>query len=508
MKSKKIITFENAVSLVAKLKKQNKKVVLCHGVFDLLHIGHIKHFQEAKKFGDVLIVSLTDDKYVNKGSNRPAFNISLREEALAAISKIDYVFKNKWPTAIQTIKFIRPNIYCKGPDYKSFKKDITEMIKKENEAIKSVKGKIKFTKSITFSSSKLLYQFSNIFSEEQKKFLNKVNKVYDFNKLKSHIEKFKKIKVLIIGETIIDEYAFCEALGKSGKESVLVLRNLRNEKYLGGAAAVAAHLSDFCSSVTLLTMLGEKSSNKDFILKNLPKNIKLEYINKDESPTILKKRYVDHVNNNKVLGVYELNDMQLNSNNEKQFEKKIIKLIPKHDLVIVSDYGHGFINKKIANKITSLSSSIALNAQINSSNVGHHSIAKYNKIGCVIINIDELRHELRDKDKNIKYLMKDLSKSRKIENLIVTQGNKGALLYNSKKDSFFNCPAFANKVVDKIGSGDAFLALASLSIHDNYDELLSLYLGSLAACQSVESIGNSQKVNKNLVLKAIKHSIL
>ena len=95
MKSKKIITFENAVSLVAKLKKQNKKVVLCHGVFDLLHIGHIKHFQEAKKFGDVLIVSLTDDKYVNKGSNRPAFNISLREEALAAISKIDYVFKIK-----------------------------------------------------------------------------------------------------------------------------------------------------------------------------------------------------------------------------------------------------------------------------------------------------------------------------------------------------------------------------------------------------------------------------
>ena len=90
----------------------------------------------------------------------------------------------------------------------------------------------------------------------------------------------------------------------------------------------------------------------------------------------IKKRYVDHINNNKVLGVYELNDKQLNTKNERQFEKKIVELIPKHDLVIVSDYGHGFINKKIARKILSLSPFTALNAQINSSNVGHHSIDK------------------------------------------------------------------------------------------------------------------------------------
>ena len=115
----KIVSIDNLARIISKLKMKGKKVVLCHGVFDLLHIGHIKHFEEAKKLGDVLIVTLTSDQYVYKGPGRPAFNIKLRSEAIAALEAIDFVSINASPTAILPIQKIKPHIYCKGPDYKN-----------------------------------------------------------------------------------------------------------------------------------------------------------------------------------------------------------------------------------------------------------------------------------------------------------------------------------------------------------------------------------------------------
>ena len=118
----KIVSFNNLIKISKLKRNQKKKVVLCHGVFDLLHIGHIKHFEEAKTFGDVLIVTITPDSFINKGPNRPAFNEHLRLEALQALECVDYISINKWKTATQTIRTIKPHIYCKGPDYKLHKK--------------------------------------------------------------------------------------------------------------------------------------------------------------------------------------------------------------------------------------------------------------------------------------------------------------------------------------------------------------------------------------------------
>ena len=133
------------------------------------------------------------------------------------------------------------------------------------------------------------------------------------------IDDFKKIKVLIVGETIIDQYIFCEALGKSGKEPILVLRDIKTEEYLGGAAALARHVSPFCDNITLLSMVGEKSEYLQQIKKKLPKNINFKYIKKENSPTILKRRFLDHVNKNKVLGVYKINDEILPKKQDKLF---------------------------------------------------------------------------------------------------------------------------------------------------------------------------------------------
>ena len=130
MKSK-IYNLSDLKKVIHKEKIKNRKIVLCHGVFDLLHVGHIKHLQKAKENGDKLVVTLTPDKYVNKGPGKPVFNQSLRSEAIAALDSVDFVAVNDSSTAVNPIKVLKPNVYCKGKDYKNFNNDITGEIRNE-----------------------------------------------------------------------------------------------------------------------------------------------------------------------------------------------------------------------------------------------------------------------------------------------------------------------------------------------------------------------------------------
>ena len=503
--SKKIVSLENLKKIIAKHKTKKKKIVLCHGVFDLLHVGHISYFNEAKSFGDILVVSATSDKYVNKGPNRPFFNETNRLKALAALDSVEYVVLSDSPTGVQLIKELKPNIYCKGPDYKSHKNDISGEIKNEIATVKKYRGKIIYTKGETFSSSKLINEYSGIYNENHRSLIVKIKKKYKFNQIRNLIENFKKIKVLVIGETIIDQYVFCEALGKSGKEPVLALRDLSTEEYLGGAAALSRHISTFCNKITLLSMLGEKGDYLNKIKKKLPKNVNFKYIKKNNSPTILKRRFLDNINKNKVLGVYKINDEILSKKQDRLFCNHLKNMIPKYDLVIVSDYGHGLISKNAAKIICSLSKYLALNAQINAANVGYHSMRNYKNIDCVIINENEIRQEMRNRNEKIEFLMKKLSTKQNIKNLIVTRGDRGSILYNkkNKKNSF--CGAYARTAVDKIGAGDAMLSVIALCLKSGFDKDLALITSSLAAAKSVETIGNKEAINKISILKNLEN---
>ena len=149
------------------IKKLKKKIVLCHGVFDLFHIGHLNHINEAKKFGDILIVSITTDRYVNKGPGRPFFNTIQRMTLLSSIKNIDYVISSDSASSINIIKKIKPNIYFKGPDYINHQDDFTGNIKKEIDAVKKYKGQIVYGSGQTFSSSKILNKISDL-TENQK----------------------------------------------------------------------------------------------------------------------------------------------------------------------------------------------------------------------------------------------------------------------------------------------------------------------------------------------------
>ena len=504
----KIINLDALSNTIKELKKKKKKIVLCHGVFDLLHIGHIKHFKDAKKKGDILVVTLTADKFINKGPNRPYFNETLRAEALAAISMIDYVSINYDETALNLIRAIKPDIYFKGSEYKNNINDVTGMIKKEKNQVRKFGGKVMFSDNLTFSSSTLLNKYGKILNSDQKTFIQNLKNNYCFDEIKKIIDSFLKIKVLVIGETIIDEYIFCEALGKSGKEPVLVFKNIFKERYLGGILAIARHLSSFCKEVEILSMIGDQDQDqeKKYIIKKLEKNIKFTFFEKKNSPTILKRRYIDNIDLRKVFGDYLLNDSIITKIEENKIINEIKKKQDKYDLIIVADYGHGMISPKIAKFISKSKKFFSLNTQINSTNIGIRSLSKYNKINNLVINAMELRHEMSEKEENIINLSKKFIKKIKCNQLCVTEGKKGAFIIN-KDLKVYKCPAFLNKPKDKIGAGDAYLSLISLCKYKKIDTNLSNYLASMGAAKSADTVGNKLPINKLEILKMISHML-
>lgn len=225
----KILPLEELSKLTQSFKEKGDIIVHCHGVFDLLHPGHIRHFDAAKRQGNVLVVTITKDKYVEKGLGRPTFNEQLRAESIAALQSVDYVAINEWPTAVETIKMIKPDVYVKGSDYTNRESDLTGKIYEEEEAIKSVGGRIHFTDEISFSSTKLLNEHFSIYPKETKEFLRNLCSRYAAENVIKKLKELEKIKVMFVGDTIIDEYHYCKAIGKSNKDTNIVARYMNEE---------------------------------------------------------------------------------------------------------------------------------------------------------------------------------------------------------------------------------------------------------------------------------------
>jgi len=156
----KVVGLEELNQEIHALKSASKKIVQCHGCFDLMHPGHIKYFQASKRMGDILVVTVTPDVYVDKGSDRPVFNQDLRAESIAALECVDYVAINKWPTAEKTLRLLRPDIYVKGQEFQKLE-DETGKIQKEYDVIKEIGAELRFTHEIVFSSTELLNKYFN-----------------------------------------------------------------------------------------------------------------------------------------------------------------------------------------------------------------------------------------------------------------------------------------------------------------------------------------------------------
>ena len=458
--NKKTQRLQDLAKILESLRGQGKKIVQCHGVFDLLHIGHIKHLEAARKLGDVLVVTATPDCFVNKGPHRPAFPERLRAEALASLACVDYVAINEWPTAVETIHLLKPDFFVKGAFRESGKRDHSDAIEKEEDAIKAIGGQLVYTDEETFSASTLINRFMDVFAPETKSFLEQFRGEHTPEEIVGCLQDIRKLKVLVIGETIIDEYQFCSVLGKSGKESILAAMRNRTEQYVGGVLAIANHVSNFCDEVAVLSSLGEVDSCEDFIRSKLNRNVDPRFVRLPGCPTIIKRRFLEEYPGRKLFEVYEMRQDGLPGDSEAEFCRLLDTMLPRYDVVIVADYGHGLITEPGLRLICNKSKFLAVNTQTNAGNRGFNTISKYPRADYVSIGEMEVRLDARELDVDMEILTRNLAARIGTRKLLVTQGSFGCLIHD-RSQGLFRVPAFSIRVVDRVGAGDAVLGITA-----------------------------------------------
>jgi len=456
----KIKRIDELVGTLAALRAGGKKIVHCHGVFDLLHIGHIKHLEAARKIGDVLVVTLTPDRFVNKGPHRPAFPERLRAEALASLVCVDHVAINEWPTAVETIQKLRPDFYVKGVVREAGQRDHTDAIQREEDAVKAVGGELVLTDEETFSASTLINRFMDVFPAETKTFLEQFRTKHTPEEVTGYLQAMRKLKVLVVGETIIDEYQFCSVLGKSGKEPVLAALLNRAEQYAGGVLAIANHVSNFCDQVGLLSCSGTLNSRDDFIRSKLNKNITAHFVRVPGVPTIIKRRFLEEYLSAKLFEVYEMKADGSPAAGEEEFCRELERLCPDYDVVLVADYGHGVMSGRAVHLVCANGKFLAVNTQVNAGNRGFNTISKYPRADFVSLGEPEVRLDARNLGGDLKPLAEAMAKRLSSRSFLVTRGSSGCLVCD-REQGLHHVPAFAIRVVDRVGAGDAVLAVTS-----------------------------------------------
>ncbi len=495
---------ENVGKLANKLRNKGKKIGLCHGVFDIIHAGHINHFEEVKKKCDILIVTITEDKHVNKGPNRPVNNHYFRAKILDSLKQVDYVAINFSPDATDSIRLIRPNFYFKGNDYRG-KKDLTERLNKEKNELKKIKSKIIFTESPLQSSTQIINKsFSYILDSKLTNFLENKNKK---NLLDQSIEALKNIenkKVLIIGDAIIDQYDSVRPLNKPIKESILATRYLKTDIYLGGVFAAAVNLSQFNNNVSICTVMGNDKDIK-IPLNAFKKKVKSKIFYETQKVTTRKRRFVESGYNRKISEVYFMDDNLLGKRNKTKIISYLKKETKKFDVVILIDYGHGFIDKDIYRILKEKAKYLAINCQTNSANLGFNLITKYKFSDYICIDEPELRLAASDSINNIENLVsKQLSKQINCKNITITQGRNGAFSYLNSK--ILKTPALiSDKVIDTIGAGDVFLVITSLLYSVKTNQLVTNIIGNIAGALKVDILGHSKSISRSNFYAVLNH---
>lgn len=497
-----IKTLGDLAATVEGLKKQGKTLVQCHGVFDLLHPGHIRHFEAAKAQGDVLVVTVTPDRFVNKGPHRPVFPEMLRAEAINALGCVDYVAINEFPAAVEAIKRLKPDVYAKGGDYAKAEDDVTGGIVKEEEAVRSVGGRIHFTNELSFSSTELLNANFGVYPEEAREFLEGFRGRHTAQNIINRLKDLKKLKVMLVGDTIIDQYCYVEALGKSPKDNIITTRYLREESFAGGVLAAANHLAGFCDDVHLVTCLGEYGRYRRFITKRLKPNITPHFFYRDNAPTVVKRRFVDPAFLYKMFEVARLDDTGLPPELNDEVCAYLEEKAGDYDLVLVTDFGHGFIDREMAKLLWHKAKFLAVNAQTNSANMGFNLITKYLRANYVCLDELEVRLVCQDKFGNIKHMIREIANLVGAKQMAVTRGHRGSMTYEPTS-GFVEVPVFSKQIVDRTGAGDAYLSITALCAAADFPPEVLGFIGNAVGALAVRIVGNRESVESAHLFKFI-----
>jgi len=445
----KIVAFERLPALRERFR--DRRIVQCHGAFDLVHLGHLLHFEEAKALGDLLVVTITADQHITK-KRSVTFTEADRARQVAALEIVDFVAIVNEPTALSAIEALHPDVYVKGPEYADLMLDRTRSIYHEMRVLESYGGRIAFTSGETFSSTKLAHFLLTAPEAAQQDPLLRNDRVlfhdisslgFRLEQLKEFLAKVAPLRVAVIGETIVDEWVDVSLTNLSTQSRCVAGQEVARVRQIGGVGIVALHLSHFVREVHCFTsaLQGE-----------LPPNVRVTPLASGE---LIETRFVDHATGHPVF--------KSKSRGFADISNEPLPRFDDFDVVLVADFGHGLLDATALNQRIAArrSASVAAMAQANSSNYGYNLPIKYRGADYYSLNRTEAELCLHERGLALPDLVARSASLLGAPAVAVTDGDAGAIV-RVGADSFA-LPSLSKAVVDTIGCGDAHFALSAIA---------------------------------------------
>jgi rfaE bifunctional protein kinase chain/domain len=483
----KLKTREELTNIIGPFPRENK-AILCHGVFDVVHPGHVRHLAYAKTKADILIASITADQHIKKGVYRPHIPGRLRALNLAAFEMVDFVIIDENPNPLENLEKIKPDYFAKGFEYTS--SGLPEATQEEANIVESYGGEMIFTPGdVVYSSSKFIDMSEpDIQMEKLLSVMHASN--LEFQDLRSALENMSGFKVHVVGDTIVDSYTRTILIGGQTKTPTFSVLYQGQDDYIGGAGIVAQHLSAAGAEVTFSTVLGNDSLG-EFAIKVLEEaDINCNAIIDDTRPTTNKNAII--AGGHRLLKVDTLDNRSITDSVLENFVEKVQDT--EADAVVFADFRHGIFNQHTVPALTDAIPDGAFRVADSQVASRWGNITEFKGFDLITPNEREARFALGDQDSTVGTLSRLLTDATDCNLLLLKLGERGVFVSKASDDNqpggYFSIDSFAENVVDAVGAGDALLAYATLAMMVTKNEVIASILGSMAAACECEFDGN------------------
>ena len=467
-------------------------VVLCHGHFNIIHPGHIRYLDYASQKGAKLVVSVQGDSSFQNSERKHHFSEAERAAGVASIQTVDQVVLLGEGNLEKLIKMLNPKVLVLGKEFE---------FEHDDQVSEAVKLQKKQGGQILFHAGETHYASSDLLRDNQPDLHEQHTKLFKLacsrQKLKLEellecIDKFKDASLLVIGDTIVDQYVACDALGMSAEAPIVVVRELDTREYVGGAAVVAMHVRALGAECRYLSVVGQDENAATVVQELEQFNVENVLVEDNSRPTTFKIRYL--VDNQKIFRVSRMKEHGL----PKQVEDKIIKELKDAALhvqgILISDFVYGVITPRVLEAVTELAEKHQLSVFGDlqcSSQVGN--ISKFKNFDLLCPTERESRIALGAQDEGVEWVANTLMKKTNTRNLVMKLGEEGFITYQSEADRFINrqyFPALSINPVDVTGAGDSLLAVLSVGLSSGATLMQSSAIGTGMASLAVQQIGN------------------
>jgi rfaE bifunctional protein kinase chain/domain len=485
---RKIKTREELLEILGP-RPRSRKVVMCHGTFDLVHPGHVRHLAYAKSKADVLIASLTSDAHIAKANYRPFVPQDLRAMNLAALEDVDYVIVDERPTPLENIGFLEPDYFAKGYEYVDG--GVHPKTSEEIEVLETYGGEILFTPGdVVFSSSRFIEETPPNIAVDKLAVLLK-SEGLSFDDLREALLACRGRRAHVLGDTIVDRYVYCTAIGSStSKTPTLTVKREEQIDFVGGAAIVAQHVRAAGAEVSFSTVLGDDDA-AHFVQRELEAaGIDCRAVTDPTRPTTRKENFI--AAGHRLLKVDEVDNRPISERILEEFQGALAAT--DADIVVFSDFRHGIFGRETIPLLTASIPEGPLRVADSQVATRWGNITDFHGFDLVTPNEKEARFALGDQDSVVRPLAAELFRRAACRTLVLTLGERGIITCREHPDQLrdhFTVDSFADTVVDPVGSGDALLAYTGLTLQATGDPVIASVLGSLAAGVAVEREGNT-----------------